>query len=281
MPEVLENRLVIRFGIVEFVVDDTLLHPGAIQARCHRVVRRRGITRGVTEVVIAAVLVHPRGLEKVLDLDVFGSAREFEHVLLEFHATARIPRAPIHPDVIAVIENRGVDVQFHIVRRIVCNERMPDSVFPRARRMIRHGDTDGKAFAPVFLDGSVMYRHIPIELTVTVFAMPRKRTRIRPLESLDAQHRAVIVIVFHVVGHQHVPIVHHERLVVIALRTLLVVPCKNEQAIVIHERRGIRRIEIRGERVRRETSRSAQKHTYKVFEHNTNLFREILRLHSG
>ena len=251
VPEILENRLVVRLGIVKFVVQHTLLRPRPVNTRRHRVVRGRRVTRSITEVVVPAVLVHPRRLKEILDLDVFGSARELNHVLLEFHAASRIPRAPIHPDIIAVIKNCGVDIEFHVVRGVVGNEGLPDGVDPRARRMVGHGDADGEAFAPVFLDGSVMHRHVPVELAVTVFAMPRERARVRPLEGFHAQHRTVVVIVFHVVGHHHVPVVHHERLVVIALWALLVVPRKNEQAVVIHERGRISGIECRSERVGR------------------------------
>ena len=272
VSEILENRLVVRLGIVEFVVDDALLRPGAIQARRHRVVRRGGVTRSITEIVIAAVLVHPRGLEKVLNLDIFGSAREFEHVLLEFHATTRTPRTPIHPDIIAIVENRGVDIQFHVVLRFVSHQRMPERVRPRSRRMVRHRDANRKALAPIFLDRRMMHCHVPVELTVTIFAMPRKRARVRPLESLDAQHSTVIVIVFHVVGHHHVPIVHHERLVVIALWTLLVVAGEDKEAVVVHEGGRVGRIERSSKGVGGECRDCTKDDTYKVFEHNKTFF---------
>ena len=259
VPEILENGLVVRLGIVELVVQHALLRPGAVNARSHRVVRSGRIARRIAEVVVAAILVHPRGLEKVLDLDVFGGAVELDHVLLELHAAARVPRAPIHPDVVAVVENRGVDIEFHIVRGVVGNEGLPDGVDPRARGMVGHGDADGKTFAPVFLDGAVVHGHVPVELAVTVFAVAGEGARVRPLEGLHAQNRTVVVVVLHVVGHEHVPVVHHEHLVAIALRTLLVVARENEQAVVIHERRRVGGIERRRERIRSEGDRGKGK----------------------
>ena len=229
VPQVLENRLVVRLGIVHLVVDDTFLRPRSVNRRSHGIIRRRGISRSVAEVIIPAEIVHPRRFKEVLDLDVFGRARKLDHVFLEFHAAASVPRAPVHPDIVAIVKNRGIDVQFHVVRRVVGDERLPNCVLPRSRRMVRHGNANRKAFAPVFLDCPVMNGHVPVKFAIPVFAVARKSARICPFERLDAQNRTVIVVVFHVVGHEHVPIVHDEGLIVIALRSLLVVPCKNEK----------------------------------------------------
>ena len=247
VPEILENRLVVRLGVVELVVQHTLLRPRAIQALCHRIVCRRRVARGVTEVVVATVFVHPGSFEKVPYLDVFGRTRELNHVFLELHATTRIPRAPIHPDIVPVVENRGVDIQRDIVRGVVGHERLANSIFPRARGVIGHRDTNRKTF--VLFDGRMMHRHVPVELTVTVFAMAREGVAARPLEGPPRKYRTVVMVVFHVVGHQHVPVVHQEELVVVPLGALLVVARKNEQAIVVHERRGVGRVEFCSERV--------------------------------
>ena len=180
VPEILENRLVVRLGVVELVVQHALLRPRAIQARGHRVIRGRRVARGVTEVVVAAVFVHPGRFEKVPDLDVFGRTREFNHVFLELYATARVPRAPIHPDVVPIVENCGVDIQRDIIRGVVGHERLADSIFPRARGVIGHRDANRKTF--VLLDGLMMHRHVPVELAITVFAMAREGVAARPLE---------------------------------------------------------------------------------------------------
>ena len=58
------------------------------------------------------------------------------------------------------------------------------------------------------------------------------------------------MVVFHVVGHQHMPVVHQEELVVVPLSALLIVARKNKQAIVVHERRGIGRVEFCSEGIR-------------------------------
>ena len=254
VPEILENRLVVRLGVVEPVVQHALLRPRAIQARGHGVVCRRRVARGVTEVVVAAVFVHPGSFEKVPYLDVLGRTRELNHVFLEFHATARVPRAPIHPDIVPIVENCGVDIQRDIVRGIVGHERLANGIFPRARGVIRHRDANRKTF--VLFDGRMMHSHVPIELAVTVFAMARKGVAACPLEGPPRKYRTVVMVVFHVVGHQHVPVVHQEELVVIPLSALLVVARKNEQAIVVHERRGIGRVEFCSEGIRRKTGRS-------------------------
>ena len=232
VAEILKNRLVIRLGIVEFVVQHALLRPRAIQACGHRVVRGGRVTRSITEVVVAAVLVHPGSLEKVLNLDVFGRTREFNHIFLEFHATARIPRAPIHPDIVPVVENCGVDIQRDVVRGVVGHERLANSILPRARGVIGHRDANRKAF--VLFDGRMMHRHVPVEFAITVFAMAREGVAARPLEGPPRKYRAVVMVVFHVVGHQHMPVVHQEELVVVPLSALLIVARKNKQAIVVH-----------------------------------------------
>ena len=249
VSEILENRLMIRLGIVHFIVDDAFLRPRSVQARSHGIIRRRGVTRSIAEVIIASEIVHPRGFEKVLDLDIFGRACKLNHIFLELHAAARIPRAPIHPDIVAIVENGGVNVQFHVIRRIVGDKRLPNCVFPWSGRMVRNGNANRKAFAPIFLDGSVMDRHIPVKFAISVFTVARKSARIRPFERLDAQNRPVIVIMFHIVGHEHVPVVHDESFIVIALRPLLVMPRKNKKRVVMHEGCGIRRIKVRRQRI--------------------------------
>ena len=287
VAEILKNRLVVRLGIVELVVQHALLRPRAIQACGHRVVRGGRVARSITEVVVAAVLVHPGSLEKVPDLNVFGRTREFNHVFLEFHATARIPRAPIHPDVVPVVENRGVDIQRDIVLGIVGHERLANGILPRARGVIGHRDANREAL--ILLDCCVMYRHVPVELAVTVFAMPRKGVAARPLEGAPRKYRTVVMVVFHVVGHQHVPVIHQEELVVIPLSALLVVARKNEQAVVVHERRGVGRVEFCSERVRRKHERrkkrsaksSAAKQSFvqERISHNTSLLQVLVNLH--
>ena len=257
VPEILENRLVVRLGVVEPVVQHALLRPRAIQARGHRVVRGGRVARSITEVVVAAVLVHPGSFEKVPYLNVFGRTREFNHVFLEFHATARIPRAPIHPDIVPVVENCGVDIQRDIVLGIIGHERLANGILPRARGVIGHRDANRETF--VAHDSRMMHSHVPVELAVTVFAVARKGVAACPLEGPPRKHCAVVMVVFHVVGHQHVPVVHQEELVVVPLSALLVVARKNEQAIVVHERRGIGRVELSRKGVRRETGRSQQR----------------------
>ena len=124
--------------------------------------------------------------------------------------------------------------------------------------MVRHGNANGKAFAPVFTNCPMMNRHIPVELTVSVLAVPRKSARIRPLERLDAQNRPIIVVMFHIVGHEHMPVIHDERFIVIALRPLFVVPRENEKTVVVDQCSSIGRIKSRCQRVRRFGKRKAQ-----------------------
>ena len=186
MPEILENRLMIRLGIVHLIVDDAFLCPRSIQARRHGIIRRRRVTRSVTEVVIAAEIMHPRSFKKILDLDIFGRARKFNHVFFELHAAASIPRAPIHPNIVAIVKNRRVNVQFHVVRSIVRDKRLPDGVFPRPGRMISHGNANCKTLTPILLDCPVMNGHVPVKLAIPVFAVARKSACVRPLERLDA-----------------------------------------------------------------------------------------------
>ena len=121
VPEILENRLMVRLGIFHFVVDNAFLRPWSVQARRHGIIRRRGVTRSITEVIIATEIVHPRSFEKVLDFDIFRRACKLDHIILELHAAARTPRAPIHPDIVAIVENCGINVQFHVVRCIIGN----------------------------------------------------------------------------------------------------------------------------------------------------------------
>ena len=256
MSEILENRLMVRLGIFHFVVDNAFLCPRSVQARRHGIIRRRGIPRRIAEVVISAEIMHPWRFEKIFNLDVFGRTRQFNHIFFEFHTAASIPRAPIHPNIVAIVKNRRVNVEFHVVRSVVGDKRLPNRILPRSRWMVCHGNANRKAFAPIFLDSPMMHRHVPVKFAISVFTMPRKSTRICPFERFHAQNRTVIVVMFHVIGHEHMPVVHDESLVVIALRPLFVVTCKNEKRIVMHERSRIGRIKISRKRVCRKGRRT-------------------------
>ena len=139
--------------------------------------------------------------------------------------------------------------------------------------MVRDGNANRKSFTSIFLDGPVMDGHIPVKLAISVFAVPRKSTRIRPFERFDTQNSAVIMIMFHIIGHEHVPGVHDEGFIVIALRPLLVVARKNKERVVMHEGCGIRRIKVRRQwicgksRLRPKSPKYAKKAKNGPFQH--------------
>ena len=84
------------------------------------------------------------------------------------------------------------------------------------------------------------------------------------------------MVIFHIISHEYVPVIHDECLVIISLRALFVVACKNEEAVVIYESCGIGRIECRSKGIGCENRNRAKKDTYNVFEHNEPFCETIL-----
>jgi hypothetical protein len=54
---------------------------------------------------------------------------------------------------------------------------------------------------------------------------------------------------FHIGGHEYMPVVHDEGFIVIALRPLFVVTRKDKERVVMYEGSRIRRIKVRRQRI--------------------------------